>query len=176
VNDIVEAAGVAKGSFFNHFIDKDAFGAEIARMIRRDLEDRVDHANSDVTDPKERFVRGICLFVHFAQTEPKRARIMLRGMDRAMIKKSPLNKGLRRDIKAMIRAGDMPDGKSDCAFIMALGTCFALMMAVLNEKMNRAQFKSLCIDSLVACLIGLGIQTAIARQIVEKSVAQMMTG
>jgi AcrR family transcriptional regulator len=79
INDIVQAAGVAKGSFFNHFDDKDAFAAAIATEVREDLEARVAAANQDVADPAARVVRGMATFIHFALVDPKRTRIMLRG-------------------------------------------------------------------------------------------------
>ena len=37
IDDLVAAAGVAKGSFFNHFADKRAFAQTIAEDIRREV-------------------------------------------------------------------------------------------------------------------------------------------
>ena len=41
IDDIVQAAGVAKGSFYNHFVDKAALANAIGEAIRDDIEARV---------------------------------------------------------------------------------------------------------------------------------------
>ena len=51
IDDIVARAGVAKGSFFNHFTDKPGFARALGEQVRLALEARVGAANRDVSDP-----------------------------------------------------------------------------------------------------------------------------
>jgi AcrR family transcriptional regulator len=69
INNIVETAGVAKGSFYNHFPDKEALAAEVSSAIRVELERSVEESNRNVTDPAYRLVRGMCIHLQMAVAE-----------------------------------------------------------------------------------------------------------
>src|SRR3990167_4665994 len=58
IDDIVAAADVAKGSFYNHFSDKEALAREIAVTVRAEAEAQVDLANAGVTEPASRMADG----------------------------------------------------------------------------------------------------------------------
>ena len=60
IDDIVLAADVAKGSFYNHFADKDALAREVAVTVRGEVEAQVDLANAGVADPVMRMARAPC--------------------------------------------------------------------------------------------------------------------
>ena len=78
VDEIVEAAEVAKGSFYNHFTDKDVFAREIAAAVRRQVEQAVDAANAGIEDPAEHLARAMCVFARFALEHPHSARVLSR--------------------------------------------------------------------------------------------------
>ena len=58
IDEVVARAGVAKGSFFNHFTDKPGFANAIGAAVRMELEARVDAANDGVSDPVARLAGG----------------------------------------------------------------------------------------------------------------------
>lgn len=157
VNDIVERAGVAKGSFFNHFIDKDDFAAAIATDIRIQLDDRVTAANAGVTDAAARMARGICSFVQFALTDDKAARIMLRGHPRATQADHPMNAGVRADIARGAASGRFTVESEDAALIYVTGACQMLMGAVLGRKLSPSEAAGLTARTLTMILSGLGV-------------------
>ena len=66
VDDIVQAADVGKGSFYNHFADRDALVQAIYDEIRTNVEQAIDQANSDVADPARRLTRANCIYLRFA--------------------------------------------------------------------------------------------------------------
>jgi AcrR family transcriptional regulator len=78
VDEIVAAADVAKGSFYNHFRDKDGFAREIAGGVRRQAERTVEAANAGVTDPGERLARALCVFIRFAIDHRDSAQVLWR--------------------------------------------------------------------------------------------------
>jgi AcrR family transcriptional regulator len=66
VEDITQHAGVAKGSFFNHFADKNEFASAIASEICSGIETRLALANQKVADPALRIAQAICSVIQFA--------------------------------------------------------------------------------------------------------------
>ena len=66
IDEIVGRAGVAKGSFFNHFADKAAFGQAVGAEIRVELEARIGAANAGVADPFARLAGGMRTGLAFA--------------------------------------------------------------------------------------------------------------
>ena len=79
IDEVVAKAGVAKGSFFNHFADKQAFAEAIATEVRLELEDQIARANSGIADPIERIAGGMRVGAEFALSNPKRTAVLLRS-------------------------------------------------------------------------------------------------
>jgi len=100
IDDIVMAADVAKGSFYNHFTDKDALAREIAVAVRAEAEADVDLANAGIAEPALRMARGQAVFVRYALRNPERARAMMRLFAGATLPNAPMNRGLRADIES----------------------------------------------------------------------------
>jgi AcrR family transcriptional regulator len=172
VNDIVDAAGVAKGSFFNHFQDKEAFAAAIAAEIRGDVESRVTAVNTGVADPAARMARAMCVFVQFALNEPKRARIMLRGHQWAADGEHPINAGLRADIDQGVATGRFTGRAEAAGVLYVIGLCQILMVAVVNGQ-DLAAAKRLAVDLLALTFAGLGLLHADA--VISQAVDEIVT-
>ena len=66
IDELVLRAGVAKGSFFNHFADKCGFAAAVAQHVRAALEVRVGAANAAEGDPVMRLAGGMRVGIEFA--------------------------------------------------------------------------------------------------------------
>ena len=105
IDDIVARAGVAKGSFFNHFTDKQGFANAIGKAVRGMVEERVGAANAGIVDPAERLAGGMRVAVDFALTQRKQAIVMLRGLELSTSLDHELNRGIRADIDALLAAG-----------------------------------------------------------------------
>jgi AcrR family transcriptional regulator len=174
VNDIVDAAGVAKGSFFNHFDDKDAFAAAIAAEIREDLEARVTDANKDVTDPASRVARGIATFIQFALVDPKRTRIMLRGHEWATSGEHRLNVGIQADVSAGVASGRFLPRADGAGVAYLIGVCLTAQVAIVSGRATPAQAKMLASRLLLLALTGLGVDEADAREVSQQAVADLV--
>ncbi|TFU05683.1 TetR/AcrR family transcriptional regulator [Polymorphobacter arshaanensis] len=156
VDDIVNAAGVAKGSFYNHFADKAALAAAVGDRVRADIETRVDAANAGVTDPALRLVRGICVYVDFALGDAARARIMARGLRAAAAmpgeSATDLHAGLRADIALGLTAGRFALPTSDVGTLFVAGVGEAALAAVLAPT-TTPQFAILLAQQLCALVL-----------------------
>lgn len=174
VNDVVEAAGVAKGSFFNHFEDKAAFAEAIAAAIREEMEARVTAANEGVRDPALRVARGVCGFVQFALTEEKRARIMLRNHHGATAGEHPLNRGIARDIAMGLESGRFAARAGEGGVPFVIGACQILLMDVLTRRATPARARVAAAEMLTLVLEGLGAKNAAA--VADEAVQAVIVG
>lgn len=168
INEIVDHAGVAKGSFFNHFTDKDDFADAIAFGIRQAVEVRIDAANEGVTDPALRISRGIRGFVEFALAEPRDARVMLRRASRAAHADHPLNRGLRTDLAAGAATGQFRIPSIDASVLYVIGVCQTLLAAVVERELEQDAADRLTREVLAMLLCGLGMNAQDAAKITRR--------
>ncbi len=173
ISEIVDHAGVAKGSFFNHFADKDDFADDIAFGIRQAVELRIDAANEGVTDPALRVARGIRGFVEFALAEPRDARVMLRRASRAANADHPLNRGLRTDLAAGAATGQFRIPSIDASVLYVIGVCQALLAAIVERELDRDAAERLTREMVVMLLGGLGMDEDTAERVAGQSAVSM---
>lgn len=169
ISDIVEAANVAKGSFYNHFPDKETMATAIAMSIRAELQTRVESANTNVTDPAYRVVRGMCTFIHFALTNPSHARIMLRGHEWATSGNDYVNQGIHANIAAGIAAGNFLKRAEDAGVVQMIGATWVTMMRVIEEKLDLEATQKLATAVVSLILCGFGVEERAALRIAGDS-------
>lgn len=165
IDDVVRRAGVAKGSFFNHFSDKNAFAAAISKAVRQELENLVATANATVTDPVERIAGGMRVGLEFAMHQPKRSQALMRSLGAASLKDHPLNRGLLEDLERAAAAGLLrPEAlRMGVPYWLALNQ--VLMQTALNRKAPDEAPRQRLADMLVLGLTGLGVQAERARAV-----------
>jgi len=171
ISDIVARAGVAKGSFFNHFSGKDAFASAIAADVRGKIEAEIAAANADVEDPVLRLARVLARLCAFAVEDPPAVRLMLRASPLGPEPGHPLNAGLRADLKAGRAAGRLSAGSEDAAVVFVIGVAQALAAAILRRDDPRSCPRAMTIPLVELVLTGLGVPPAetgaLARQAAE---------
>lgn len=172
IDDIVAAADVAKGSFYNHFPDKEALAREIAVTVRAEAEAQVDLANAGVTEPASRMARGQAVFVRYAVRNPERARAMMRLHAGATLPNAPMNRGLRADIEAGLAAGVFRDLTVETGLLMAMGMGMVAVTRVL-EVNGSTDPAALSRDLNFGLLRGLGVAEDAARAISAAAVADI---
>ncbi|MBB6093818.1 AcrR family transcriptional regulator [Povalibacter uvarum] len=135
VDEIVEAAEVAKGSFYNHFTDKDVFAREIAAAVRRQVEQAVNDANKDIDDPAEHLARALCVFAHFAIEHPDSARVLWRLNSGATMVDAPINRGLRDVVHNGIRSQRFRHVDLESGVLLVMGVIVIVLRHVLEERL-----------------------------------------
>ncbi len=176
VDEIVGAADLAKGTFYNHFADKDALAREIQRGVRSDAETRVDEINASVVDPAARVARALAVFAKFALEHPTRARVMTRLSSRATDVESPLNRGLLADVTAGIRAARFTASSRDTAALFVMGTVQISIARVIDESLPRAAVEKLVGELAAFLLRGLGVEKAEAKSVGESAARVVREG
>lgn len=156
IDEVVAAAGVAKGSFFNHFEDKHDFAGAISRAIRADVEDLVGHTNRDVDDPLERLAGGMMAAAAFALAQPKRAAVLTRSSSGILVEDHPLNRGLLEDMRAARTAGLVSPEAGRAGVLHWLGCCQTVMASSVVQQPSIDQAAGFVADMLALGLRGLG--------------------
>lgn len=173
VDEIVAAADVAKGSFYNHFADKDVFAREIAAAVRRQAEDLVSAANHDVTDPAERLARALCVFVSFARQHSDSAQVLWRLNTGATIAGAPVNRGLREEVERARQSGEFKELDLEAGVLLIMGTFVISMRHVLEE---RAVMPPATVAQRMGemMLCGLGLPRRRARAVAARAAAALI--
>ncbi|MFM5954241.1 MAG: TetR/AcrR family transcriptional regulator [Novosphingobium sp.] len=160
IDDIVTRAGVAKGSFFNHFTDKQGFANAIGAAVRMELEARVGAANAGVDDPVLRLAGGMREAVEFALSQRSRAIVMLRGLELSTGIDHDLNQGIRSDIDRLISAGLARPEAARSGVRYWLGLCQIAQLNVIERQPSRRDAAERLREMLVLGLCGLGVPEA----------------
>jgi AcrR family transcriptional regulator len=136
VDDIVQAAKVGKGSFYNHFADREALLRTISGEIRASIERAVALANADVDDPARRVARAMCVYLRYATTEPESARVLARMQGGVTSLAAPLNRGLVDDIAEGLASARFSLATLEAGVLYVLGVTHIALVRVLEEPMS----------------------------------------
>ena len=134
VDEIVAAADVAKGSFYNHFRDKDGLAREIAGEVRRQAERLVEAANAGVVDPAARVARALCVFIRFAIDHRDSAQVLWRLNSGATLADAPANRSLRAEVERGIAAGCFAQIDVASGVLLIMGTVVISLRHALEER------------------------------------------
>ncbi len=176
IDEIVAAAGTAKGSFYNHFPDKAAFAEAVAAHVRILIEARISAGNISVTDPAERMVRAMCVTLNFALTHSVEAAIMVRSRAPATRVTHALNTGLKRDLEQGLASGRFFAVTADSAALFVLGVNYITLMHIVSEDAPLRSVRAIARQSGLHLLLGLGLSRQDAQSLASQAVEALITG
>jgi AcrR family transcriptional regulator len=172
IDDIVGAADVAKGSFYNHFDDKIAFAQEIIELVQGDVEFHIFSANQEITDPPMRIVRALCTVMRYAAEHPERLQALLSLAARGTDDTAPLNTGMVADIRHGLEQKRLRDIESATAVLVVIGLTNVAVTHLMSGHASSAV--TLATDIGVAMLKVFGLQEAEARELAAKAAADLL--
>ena len=156
VDEIVQAAEVGRGSFYNHFVDREALLRAISGEIRGAVERAVERANTDVVDPASRVVRAVCIYLRVALDDPERASVLARVHSGHTSLNAPLNRGLLDDISTGLATRRFAIATSEGGVLYVLGVTQMTFQRVL-EGTNLSGAVALAQQMCALVLRGLGV-------------------
>lgn len=174
IDDIVAAADVAKGSFYNHFPDKEALARALGEEVRRGVEQLAGEVNAGLPDPGERVARALCGFVRQAAAEPERARAMQRLFPAAAVPDAPMNRGVRADIAAGLKTGRFAGLSQEAAILAAVGLVQVAVARAAGPEGGAPD--RLGRELAFALLRGLGVEPSEAEAIAARAAADLLKG
>lgn len=172
VDEIVERADVARGTFYNYFRDKDALERELASQTRARIEGEIARVNEGVRDPAERIGRAFLSVLRLGVSAPQQATAMMRLFPHATDPAAPINSGVRADAAEGIAQGRIVADSEDVVVAYVIGVFIA--------GVNRAlDLPSDCVrefaQGLGAILLhGLGLKRAEAERIMRDAVESIL--
>ena len=156
IDDIVQAADVSKGSFYNHFPDRDALVREVTAQIRSQVERAVSRANAGVEDPARRMARAVCVYLRYAVDDPERAGVLVRIHSGHTSTSTPLNKGLVDDVAQGLAQGRFTVPTMEAGVLYVLGVAQLALIRVTQEP-TMTLAVSLAQQMCALLLRGLGV-------------------
>lgn len=173
IDDIVAAADVAKGSFYNHFPDKEALVRVVTGDIRAGIERGVARANQGIEDPARRVARAVCVYLRYALDEPERARVLVRMQGGHTSLNAPLNQGLVEDVSAGLASGRfaIPTTEAGVLHILGVGQ---IALARLVQEPSPPLAVSLAQQMCAMLLLGFGTPAAEAGLIAAQAADEVV--
>ena len=133
VDDIVSLAEVGKGSFYNHFEDREALCRAVTAGIRASVEHAVDLANAGIEDPARSVSRGVCTYYRLALDEPMQAGVLLRVYSGLTSICAPLNRGVVTDVSKGLAMGRFAIPTTEAGVLLVLGVAHMGLARILRE-------------------------------------------
>lgn len=170
IANIVETAGVAKGSFYNHFPDKEALAMSVSTAIRDEIEQNVYESNLNVTDPAYKIARGVCSHVKLAVEDPRRAKIMMRSRELGTTSNdSPMNKQIRAHVLEGISSSRFSARCEQAGMLQLMGVTFFTMARIIEDELPAEESIELTGQAITLVLCGFGVPEAEAARIASDS-------
>ena len=156
IDDIVAAADVAKGSFYNHFDDKEGLADAIVELVQGDVEYHVFTANQDIEDPAARVVRALGVVVKYALAHPDRVQALVSLAKRRTDIAAPLNAGASHDVRRGLETGRFRGVSLQSGVLIILGL-IGVVIDHIAASTSADDARSVVAEVGVAILRALGV-------------------
>lgn len=176
IDEVVDRAGVAKGSFFNHFADKQAFGHAVAAAVRAEVEEKVARTNAAEGDPLMRLAGGMLAGLAFALEQPRDTVVMLRNLEMSTARDHWLNRGISADIAAAVATGAVRPEAATSGVRYWLGLCQVAMLNAIERRLTTQEAAERLDEMLLLALTGLGATETRARAIASHMAERLRLG
>lgn len=174
IDDIVAAADVAKGSFYNHFTDKEGLADAIVELVQRDFEHEIALANDNVADAASRITRALAVMINYARLHPDRFQAMLNLTKRHTNPEAPLNAGVASDIRSGLKSKRFNALTVETGVLVVLG----LISITVNHLMmseSSTPPRELASEMGAAILRALGMSADESARVARQACADLLT-
>lgn len=160
IDDVIEAAGVSRGTFYNYFRTDAELAAAVSEELTSDAIVHIEAAVAHLTNPAERVACGLRLYLGAAAKYPLFARFTSQAGLRTVSPNQLLREYLPRHIEEGVRSGRMEVPDVSLAVDMIVGAALSAVHALSTRTVRRDY-----IDNVVLhILVGLGVSRAAARK------------
>lgn len=175
IANIVETAGVAKGSFYNHFPDKETLATAVSTAIREKIERKVTECNLNVTDPAYKIARGVCTHVRLAVENPNQAIIMMRARESGTTSSdSPMNKQIQAHVSEGVQSSRFSRRCEQAGILQLMGVTFFTMTRIIEDKLSIEESIDLTSQAITLVLCGFGVLEEEAARIASDSARDLI--
>lgn len=164
IKDVIEAAGVSRGSFYNYFQTNEELMGAVLEVLGNELLQVVDAVVVAHEDPALRVASGIRMVLRVAAMHPLLARFTARVGIQLIAGNSLAMQYLPRDISAGVASGQFQVSHPIAALAMALGATHAAICAMTLDVPLPEDFAE---SVALQVLMGLGLGHALATTLVK---------
>jgi AcrR family transcriptional regulator len=175
VESITESAGVAKGSFYNHFPDKHHLATEVASLLINHVSSLIDRDAAIYSDPAVRCVRGTMLVLRFSLEHPESARALLHLSRDLFSVSDSLNSRVTRIIQDGIAQGTFIETGVEDGFMVVVGTAQMLVQQAVDGGWS-ADVRVIAQRCCTNMLRAFGVNLAKARRISKNAAEDLLKG
>lgn len=172
VDEIVERADVARGTFYNYFPDKDALERELTSRTRVRIENEIARVNVGVKEPVQRIARAFCSVLRRGISAPREATAMMRLFPRATDPAAPVNSGVRRDAAEGMAQGRIVAASEDVVVAYVMGVFVTGLNRVLDLPAERVPEFAQGLGTVL--IHGLGIRRVEAERLARDAVQSIL--
>ncbi|HEY2487389.1 MAG TPA: helix-turn-helix domain-containing protein [Candidatus Binataceae bacterium] len=172
VDEIVEGADVARGTFYNYFPDKDALERALASRTRARIENEIARLNVGVREPVQRIARAFCSVLRLGISAQQEATAMMRLFPRATDPAAPINSGVRRDAAEGMAQGRIVAASEDVVVAYVMGVFVTGVNRALDLPPERVREFAQGLGTVL--IHGLGIKRVEAERIARDAVQSIL--
>ena len=152
VDAVVEAAGVAKGTFYYHFQSISELAAAVGVMLGESFDEVLTPARLELRDPIARLAFGFTQFLEKAISDPAWARLVVQSSQSPTEFGRGVRENLKADLAEAIAHGRLTVRDVELAADIVMGIVLQVMRGILE----RGARHDLTRDALEAMLRALG--------------------
>lgn len=171
IDEIVEAADVAKGTFYTHFADKNDLAAAIAHRVRMELEQRITRLNNGIKDAGVRMANGLSTTFAFAIANPVRVRAMLRLQPSVVDPDEQMNAGLKGDIMLGLKTKRFTAVSLNASIVAVIGGALSALVRLSDATHRVGDPYAFASDVVATLLVTLGLKQPEAIRLATAAIA-----
>ena len=159
VDAVVDAAGVAKGTFYYHFQSISELAAAVGVMLSESFDQILTPARLELRDPIARLAFGFTQFLEKAISDPAWARLVVQSAQSPTEFGRGVRENLKADLAEAIAYGRLAVRDVELAADIVMG----IVLQVMRSMLERGARQDLTRDALEAMLRALGAAEAEVR-------------
>ena len=172
VDEVVEEAEVAKGTFYVHFASLAELQAAVADELAHEFDELLQPRRQAILDPVERIAAGCGAFVAEALRNPAWGALVARGAVAMPNIANGARERLAEDVRLASASGQLGDVTPELAFEFAVGVVLQAMQAAADGRLVPSQTPNVVSGVLRA----IGVAPEAARDIALRVGASASTG
>lgn len=165
IEDFIRAAGVSRGTFYNHFTSTEELLTATSKSLEDDLIRSIEAEIGKLKDPVERLATGIRIWLARSQADPAWCAFIVRSRNRGRL----VERQVTTDLRRALRAGTLSFPTLEVARDLAIGTTLEAMVRIMSGPVARTYAD----DVVRVVLRGLGLSERSITQALSLPVPEM---
>lgn len=134
IDDFIVAAGVSRGTFYNHFATKDELMRAVSSYVADAIDARITPLFLGVKNPAQRISIAIREFIRISRERPEWGGVLARTLPSGSGWSEDMRRGVLKDIRSGVRMGQFTVPSVQSAAVIGIG---ALAMAIRTAALEK---------------------------------------